>query len=115
MAEKKFYPDAITAMPLVDGLPSADMTAYLMQGVDTQVVFFELPAGAEVPPHSHGAQWGVVLDGRIELTIGDETKIRTKGDSYSIGDGEVHAAKVLTDAKVMDVFFEPGRYSPKAD
>jgi len=23
----------------------------------------------EVPPHSHGAQWGVVVEGEMELTI----------------------------------------------
>ncbi len=112
MSRSTFYPRAILELPQVD-LPFKDATAYLMQGVVTQSVFFELPAGAEVPAHSHCAQWGVVLDGRIELTIGGEKKSYSRGDSYFIPAGVVHQAEVPKDAKVLDVFFAADRYRPK--
>ena len=33
-------------------------------------MFYEIPDGVEVPEHAHGAQWGVVLEGTMEFTIG---------------------------------------------
>ncbi len=113
MSKSDFYPPPITALPEVDGLPSEDIAAYLLQGTDSQAVFFDLPAGTGVPPHSHCAQWGVVLDGEIELTIGEETKLMKKGDSYFIPEGVLHSATTANGCRALDVFFESDRYRPK--
>lgn len=89
------------------------ITARLLQGENGSAAFFNLPKGLEVPLHSHGAQWGIVVSGAIELTIGGVTKVYRQGDSYSIEDGEEHGAKILEDSLAIDVFAERDRYSPK--
>ena len=46
----------------------------------------------------------------MKLTIGDETKIYEKGDSYFIPEGTIHGGEPLSRVKVIDIFFEPDRY-----
>ena len=60
-----------------------------------------------------GRQWGMVIDGKMSLTIGDETKIYEKGDWYYIPEGVVHSAKFLTHVYVIDVFADSARYTAK--
>ena len=65
----------------------------------------------DLPPHAHGAQWGTVIAGEIELTIGQETAIRGPGDSYSIPAGVTHSARIKAGTRVIDVFEEADRYA----
>lgn len=113
MSRSEFYPPPIKALPRVADLPSEEIVAHLLQGVDTQAVFFDLPAGASIPPHSHCEQWGVVLDGQIDLTIGETTHDFTKGDTYYIPEGTVHSGTTKGGCRALDVFFEAGRYRPQ--
>ncbi len=46
----------------------------------------------EIPDHSHEAQWGVVLDGEIELRIDGERQTYRKGDTYFIPEDIPHSA-----------------------
>ncbi|MBI5522066.1 MAG: cupin domain-containing protein [Desulfarculus sp.] len=103
----------ITRLPQAD-IPMAGVTAYLLAAPQGQAVFFKLPAGASVPPHSHGAQWGMVVQGEILLTIDGVEKTYRKGDDYYIGSGVVHSGVIKTDSLVIDVFADPGRYNAKA-
>jgi quercetin dioxygenase-like cupin family protein len=107
------FPELITSLPEAD-LPIAGARAWISQSSDHQVVFFEIEAGVEVPLHSHGAQWGIVVEGEIELTVGDETKVRRPGDSYVIPAGVLHGGKILSRFRAIDVFEEPDRYAPKS-
>jgi len=66
-----------------------------------------------VPPHSHGAQWGMVIEGEMRLTAGEETRDLKKGDSYVIPAGVVHSAVFLTRVYAVDVFADPDRYRVK--
>jgi quercetin dioxygenase-like cupin family protein len=106
------YADFITKLPLAD-LPFAGVRANLLAAPLGQVAFFTLPAGMSVPAHSHGAQWGIVVAGGIELTIGGVKGIYRQGDSYHVGDGVVHSVVVLEDCLAIDVFADPDRYRPK--
>ncbi|WP_166415577.1 cupin domain-containing protein [Cochlodiniinecator piscidefendens] len=74
------------------------------------VVFFTFHKDMHLPPHSHKAQWGSVINGEIEFTIGDETRIYRPGDSYSIPEGVVHSANIKAGSVVIDVFEEADRY-----
>ena len=106
------YPDVITNLPEAD-IPFPGVRGRLSQGEDHQVVFFDIEPIGEVPPHSHGEQWGVVIDGEMDLTIAGQTRTYRKGDSYHIPAGVVHGATFRTPVRVIDVFADRDRYSAK--
>lgn len=103
----------------IEKLPSAEtpfpgVVTRLMQGLNHQAVFFRIPAGVSVPPHSHSAQWGVVVSGSMEITVGGIKKTCGPGDAYTIGAGEIHEVKCLTDIVAIDFFDDPARYRAKS-
>ncbi|MFC1492546.1 cupin domain-containing protein [candidate division KSB1 bacterium] len=104
-----FYPELIINLPEAD-IPFDGVRGWLLQGGNNQLVFFELEPIGIIPPHSHGAQWGTVLEGEIELTINDVTKTYGKGDSYYIPGGAVHSVTLKTKSFVLDFFADKDRY-----
>lgn len=111
MSKQASFPAFIKGLPRA-ALGLEEVTGYLLAGPKGQAVFFDLPAGASVPLHSHGAQWGIVVSGELELTIGEQTEIYRTGECYDIPAGTTHGARVLVPSLVVDVFAEPNRYSP---
>ena len=107
------YPEMIESLPDID-LDIEGVRGKLLQAEGRQVVFFDIQPIGSIPPHAHGAQWGVVVDGRMELTIGGRTRTYTKGGSYYIPAGVEHSARFMTRCLIIDVFHDPDRYSPKA-
>ncbi len=103
------YPDIIHSLPEID-LPLADVSGYLLQGENNQLVFFDFKEETLIPEHSHGAQWGIVVDGSIEMTIGEETKTYRKGDSYFIPSKTPHSGIAKKGFKAIDFFEDKGRY-----
>ena len=113
MTEKILFPEMIEKLPDIDiNLPG--VKGKLFQGPRMQAVFFSLEGPAEIPAHHHLAQWGVILEGEVEMTIEGRTRTLRQGDSYYIPDGAVHSARVLSSMKALDFFSEPDRYKPKA-
>lgn len=106
------YPDMIQGLKEID-VPIPGIRGRLIQGDRTQVVFFDIAAGARVPPHSHCAQWGLMIEGEMALTIGGTAGVYRKGDRYFIPAGVVHAAEFRTRVFVMDVFDDAARYKIK--
>ncbi len=106
------YPDFIKGLPEVD-VPFPGVKGWLLQGGNTQVVFFDIEPVGDVPPHAHCAQWGLMVEGEMQLTIGDDTRTYRKGDHYSIPEGVTHAATFKTRVQVIDVFDAPDRYKTK--
>jgi len=88
------YPDIIKNLPEIN-LPLPGVKAHLIQSENNQLVFFDFSEDTEIPLHSHGAQWGIVVDGKIELTIGDKTRLYKKGDNYFIPSGVKHGGKIF--------------------
>jgi quercetin dioxygenase-like cupin family protein len=108
------YPDFITAFPSIDvPFPDDVVQTAVVRSDNGLVAFFTFLKDMELPPHSHGAQWGTVVEGQIEFTIGGETKIYGAGDSYSIPAGVEHGALIKSGTRVIDVFEEADRYSIK--
>lgn len=105
----KPYPSCIKELPRAR-IPFKGVKANIVQGQSSQVCFFEIEPIGVVPPHSHGDQYGFVIDGEMVLTIGDVTKTYKKGDSYHIPAGVVHTAEFKTFCRIMDFFAEPHRY-----
>jgi len=113
MDKPSIFPAFINDLPEIDiSLPGVE--GRLFQGSSKQLVFFTLKAGAEIPMHEHGPQWGIVVDGELELTIGNQTKVHHKGDTYYIPPGVKHGGKALKDTFVIDLFDEADRYHPKS-
>ena len=107
-----FFPQAITSLPEAD-IPFEGVKGWLSQGSDHQIVFFEIEAIGEVAPHTHGAQWGTVFNGEMELKIGGETRTYRKGDSYFVPAGVEHAAVFKQKSWLMDFFADKERYKAK--
>lgn len=106
------FPDLIRNLPEAD-VPVDGVRGWLMQGNGQQTVYFDILPGCEVPLHSHCAQWGIVVEGEMELTIGGETRRVGKGDWYYIPDGVEHGAKFDQRVNVIDVFDSNDRYHAK--
>lgn len=106
------YPEMIRKLPEID-IPLEGIRGWLLQGEDKQLAFFDLEPIGKVPPHSHSAQWGIVVEGEMKLTIGEETRIYRKGDWYYIPEGVTHSATFLTRVQAIDIFNEPERYKTK--
>lgn len=106
------YPDMIRGLPEID-IKLDGVRGWLLQSDSKQVVFFDIQPVGEVPPHSHCAQWGIMLDGEMSLTIGKETKTYRKGDQYFIPEGTIHSAKFMSRVNVIDIFDAPDRYKAK--
>ena len=104
-----FYPREIQKLPEAD-VPFPGVRGRLLQGPSEQLIFFDIDPIGEIKPHAHGAQWGVVLAGEMELTIGEQTRTYKKGDTYYIPAGVVHSAVFRTRFQAIDFFAEPDRY-----
>ncbi len=105
------FPEYIRKLPRVD-LPIDGVRGWLSQAPDHQVVFFEIEAGRQIDPHKHGEQWGIVVEGEMELTIEGNPKRYRAGDSYHIPAGAMHSAKFLSYFRTIDVFADVDRYRP---
>ena len=54
-------------------------------GQNLMLSYVEIDEGADVPPHQHPhEQAGMVIEGRMELTIGGESRILSAGEAYLI-------------------------------
>ena len=112
MPKENFFPEIITNLPEAD-IPFEGLRSYLFQGENQQLVFMSFENDAEVPEHSHEAQWGVILDGEIELTIGSKKHTFTKGDTYFIPKDVKHSARIRKGYKDLTLFNQKDRYKAK--
>lgn len=106
----EIFSEPIRELPEAD-IPLDGVTAYLSQAETHQIIFMEFEKDVELPAHSHSAQVGFVLEGKIELTIGGKKQTYTKGDRYYIPEGVVHSAKIHAGYADITFFNEPDRYS----
>ncbi len=112
MLKENFFPEIITNIPEAD-IPIEGLHSHLFQGKNQQFVFMSFENDVEVPEHSHKAQWGVVLDGEIELIIDGKKFTFTKGDTYFIPKDVKHSAKISKGYKDLTLFNQKDRYKTK--
>jgi len=104
------FPTVITDLPEAD-LPFEGVKAWILQGEKHQLIFFEMQPDAIVPEHSHNyAQWGMLIEGEMKLTINGKTLTIKKGDEYLIPSQAKHHATFPTKTRVIDFFSEKTRY-----
>lgn len=112
MLKENFFPEIITNIPEAD-IPIGGVHSHLFQGKNQQFAFMSFENDVEVPEHSHEAQWGVVLDGEIELTIDGKKFTFTKGDTYFIPKDVKHSARIRKGYKDLTLFNQKDRYKAK--
>ena len=78
-------------------------SAYLEK---TMLTYFELEPGAVVPHHTHPhEQITLILEGEMEFTLGDETRILKPGEGATIPSNVKHRAVILSQpVKAVDAW-----------
>jgi quercetin dioxygenase-like cupin family protein len=108
----EIFPEPIRSLPEAD-IPLEGIKAYLSQSESHQIVFMEFSKDVELPEHSHAAQVGIVLEGKIDLAIGGDRQTYAKGDRYYIPEGVKHSGKIYAGYADITFFNEPNRYQAK--
>ena len=106
------YPDFVRNLPEVD-VPVEGVRGWLLEDGTCQMVLFDIQPTAVVPEHKHCAQWGIMLEGEMDLTIAGVTRRVTTGDRYFIPANTMHSATFRTRVNVIDVFDAGDRYKKK--
>jgi quercetin dioxygenase-like cupin family protein len=112
MSTKPFFPDFVKNLPAAD-IPIPGLSTYLLQAENQQVILMEFDQEVSVPEHSHEAQWGIVLKGRMDIVIGGSARTVQQGDSYFIPKDVKHSAKIYAGYKDLTIFNQRDRYHPK--
>jgi quercetin dioxygenase-like cupin family protein len=91
-------------IPTISPVPGCRMRT--PHGEHLMLSYLEMDPGAEVPLHHHPhEQGGILLEGRLALTIGDETRIVEPGSMFLIPPNVPHRAVALDGpVRVLDVF-----------
>lgn len=78
----------------------------LLHHGDMMLVEFRFRKGGVGHPHSHERheQIGYIAEGVFEVTVGGETKVLSRGDSYYAGKNEVHGVVAMEDGIIVDTF-----------
>ncbi len=108
----EIFPEPIRNLPEAN-IPLDGIKAYLSQAENHQIIFWEFTEDTQVPEHSHEAQWGVVLAGKMDFTIDGVERTYSKGDSVFIPKGAKHSAKIYAGYADISFFNEKDRYNTK--
>jgi quercetin dioxygenase-like cupin family protein len=110
--QNKIFPKPITDLPEAD-VPINGIKAYLSQGLNHQIVFMEFSEDVDVPEHFHESQWGIVLEGKIDLIIDGIINTYVKGDRFCIDRNIKHSARIYAGYASMEFFNQVDRYKEK--
>lgn len=70
------------------------------------LIYWTVENGASMPMHSHlHEQIAHVLEGKFELTVGNETKILEPGIVAFIPPNILHGGKAITACRLLDIFY----------
>ncbi len=106
---ENIFPEPIRNLPEAD-IPIDGIRAYLLQAADHQLIFMQFAEDVDLPEHSHAAQVGFVLRGKIELIIGGVKKEYGTGDIYLIPENTKHFGKIHGGYADITFFNESHRY-----
>ena len=83
-------------------------------GENCSVSFLELPPFSRIPTHHHGnEQIGIVIEGDLEYTIGNETRLCQDGTTFVIPPHTPHSGIVVSKqpVRLIDIFTPPREVS----
>jgi quercetin dioxygenase-like cupin family protein len=104
---------------VIKNFPEADVQfegirAWILQGENHQLVFFQMEANAIISEHIHEyVEWMMIIEGEMELTIEGKTSKHEKGDEVLIPAHAKHKARFLTKSRLVGLFSERARYRTK--
>ncbi|MHA1909176.1 MAG: cupin domain-containing protein [Candidatus Thorarchaeota archaeon] len=104
-----FFDNIVKKLPRIK-VSVPGVQGWVLQGAEFQAVFFEIEKSTVIPPHSHGPQFGFIIDGNAVFKIDENVNRMTTGDSYYIPEGAVHEIAFDTFTRVVDFFFQKDRY-----
>lgn len=82
------------------------IAAGFLQTENLTIILSDMKAGSEVPLHQHAEEAiDIVLDGQLEMLIGDTTAVLRRGAISSVPSNIPHRAIALTDCKVITVCY----------
>lgn len=108
------FPEPITRLPEAD-VPVKGVKAYLSQGDGHQIIYMHFSEDVDLAEHAHAAQWGVIVDGRVDLDIGGVMRTYGKGQNYFVPDGVKHHGHIYAGLTVVEFFDQADRYRPKME
>ncbi len=100
------FPATIRALPRVD-LGGADV--YVHDAPGTQVLFIELPIGrapVTVPTHTHDEEWGIVVEGEIQMSIDGREETHGPGSTHHLPKGVPHSFRFAPGTASIHYFIE---------
>ena len=80
------------------------LSGRVLKGEQGWIIFMAADRDVSVPTHHHGAQWGIVLDGRMELTIGNHARVFERGETHFVPAGVEHGALLFGGCRGLFVF-----------
>jgi hypothetical protein len=110
--DSKEFPHFVKSLPEAD-LPFVGLRGWLLQSDNGQVLFNESDVELAVTEHKHGEQWGLVVAGKIEMTIGGQKRVYVKGDTYFVPANVLHSATIYPGFRAVDYFADKSRYKRK--
>ncbi|MCX6318134.1 MAG: cupin domain-containing protein [Bacteroidetes bacterium] len=96
-------------MSLITDLPpkalAPGLTGYYTHGNSMTLGLVEIEAGSVLPLHQHiQEQITYILEGQLDMQIGDQSISLTAGMVYVIPSNMPHSARAITHCKVIDAF-----------
>ncbi|MFX0005753.1 MAG: cupin domain-containing protein [Promethearchaeota archaeon] len=105
----EIFPEPVLKLPRAD-IPIDGLKAFIAQGDYFQILYMEFEKDVIIEEHSHESQWGVILEGQIDLKIDGKEFVFTKGDRYFIPKGVKHSAKIYKGYADITYFNQKDRY-----
>ncbi|MHA1904597.1 MAG: cupin domain-containing protein [Candidatus Thorarchaeota archaeon] len=105
----EFFQGLVSDLPKAI-IPFSGIQGWILQGLENQVVFLEVEPPVSIPLHSHGDQFGIVLEGEVSYSIGGKPFHFVKGDLYFVPGGVMHSAVFDSFTRLVDFFADADRY-----
>ena len=106
------FPEPIQQLPEAN-IPLSGLTAYLSQSEQHQIIFMQFSEDVDLPEHTHESQWGIVLEGKIDLVIDGVPHTFQKGDRYFIPKSVPHSGRIYAGYADITFFDQKDRYGVK--
>jgi quercetin dioxygenase-like cupin family protein len=100
------FPESVRRLPKTS---LAGVDVYVHDGGTSQVLFLELPVGrpaVEVPTHAHDVEYGIVVEGEIEMNLDGRRERHVAGSTHWIPKDLPHSFRFLPGTTSIHYFVE---------